>query len=70
MKPGELVVVWRVLDLRRSPSSIQKALHLSRTRRGSQRRESLIEPFKIRAESDDAEAVSLALERDRELEGG
>ena len=26
LEPGDVVVVWRVLDLRRSPSSIRKAL--------------------------------------------
>ncbi len=26
LEPGEVVVVWRVLDLRRSPSTIQRAL--------------------------------------------
>ena len=32
--------------------------------------ESLTDPFKIPAESDDAEAIALALERDRQLETG
>jgi putative addiction module component (TIGR02574 family) len=32
--------------------------------------ESLVDPFKIPAESDDAEAIALALERDRQLEAG
>src|ERR1700730_8527199 len=32
--------------------------------------ESLTDPFKIPAESDDAEALALALERDRQLEAG
>ena len=32
--------------------------------------ESLVDPFKIPAEFDDAEAVALALERDRELDSG
>jgi putative addiction module component (TIGR02574 family) len=32
--------------------------------------ESLTDPFKIPAESDDAEAIALALERDRQLEAG
>jgi putative addiction module component (TIGR02574 family) len=32
--------------------------------------ESLVDPFKIPAATDDAEAVALALERDRELETG
>ena len=26
LEPGDVVVVWRVLDLRRSPSSLRKAL--------------------------------------------
>jgi hypothetical protein len=32
--------------------------------------ESLTDPFKLPAESDDAEAIALALERDRQLEAG
>jgi putative addiction module component (TIGR02574 family) len=32
--------------------------------------ESLVDPFKIPAESDDAEAVALAMKRDRQLETG
>jgi putative addiction module component (TIGR02574 family) len=32
--------------------------------------ESLTDPFKIPPESDDAEAIALALERDRQLETG
>jgi putative addiction module component (TIGR02574 family) len=32
--------------------------------------ESLTDPFKIPAESDDAEAIALALDRDRQLEVG
>jgi hypothetical protein len=32
--------------------------------------ESLVDPFKIPAESDDAEAVALALERDRQMQAG
>ena len=32
--------------------------------------ESLVDPFKIPAESDDNEALALALERDRQLEAG
>ena len=32
--------------------------------------ESLVDPFKIPAESDDNEALALALERDRQLETG
>ena len=32
--------------------------------------ESLVDPFKVPAESDDSEALALALERDRQLETG
>ena len=32
--------------------------------------ESLVDPFKIPTEIDDAEALALALERDRQLEAG
>lgn len=32
--------------------------------------ESLVDPFKIPAGSDDAEAIALALERDHQLEAG
>ena len=32
--------------------------------------ESLVDPFKIPSESDDAEAIALALKRDRQLEAG
>ena len=32
--------------------------------------ESLVDPFAVPAESDDSEALALALERDRQLESG
>jgi putative addiction module component (TIGR02574 family) len=32
--------------------------------------ESLVDPFKVPAESDDSEALALAMERDRQLETG
>jgi putative addiction module component (TIGR02574 family) len=32
--------------------------------------ESLVDPFEVPASADDSEAVALAIERDRQLEGG